>query len=62
MRAPRGTRAAVALLAALWGAFEGVGALVGVERGTRALMFTELKPVTPADVARADETSSAAVG
>jgi hypothetical protein len=52
---PRGTGAAIALLAGLWGVCEGLGALAGVERGTRALMIAELKPVTAADVARAAE-------
>jgi hypothetical protein len=48
------TRPGVALLAAVWGLGEAAGALAGIRRIGRAIEITEIKPVTPEDVARAD--------
>jgi len=48
------TRLGVAVLSLVWGAFEGVGAVAGVGRARRAIELTEIKPVSRADVARAD--------
>ncbi len=49
-----GTRPGLAVLAVMWGCGEAAGALLGTERIGRALEITEIKPVTAADVARAD--------
>lgn len=48
------TRPGVAVLAALWGLGEAIGAVRGPARIARSLELTEIKPVSPRDVARAD--------
>jgi hypothetical protein len=43
----------------MWALGEAAGAVVGTKRAGRALEATEIKPVTAADVARADAWAEA---